>query len=68
LRSCQAYAALNGRNFVTPEDVKKLSPYVLGHRIILKDSLRIKGIKGFNVINKILEEVSVPTEDWSKSL
>lgn len=68
LRSCQAYAALSGREFVTPEDVKKLSPYVLGHRIILKDSLRIKGVKGANIIAKILEATAVPTEDWKVKL
>jgi len=68
LKSCQAYAALSGREFITPEDVKKLSPYVLGHRIILKDGLRIKGVKGANIIAKILEETAVPTEDWKVKL
>lgn len=65
LKSCQAYAALYGRDFVTPEDVKRLAPYVLGHRIILKDSIRIKGVKGFDVVNKILNEIPVPTERWN---
>lgn len=65
LKSCQAYAALYGRDFVTPEDVKRLAPYVLGHRIILKDSIRIKGVKGFDIVNKILNEISVPTERWN---
>ncbi|ERI94778.1 ATPase family protein [Clostridiales bacterium oral taxon 876 str. F0540] len=68
LKTCQAYAALLGREFVTPEDVKKLSPYVLGHRIILKDSLRIKGVKGADMIAKILNEIAVPTEDWKAKL
>lgn len=64
LRASQAYAALSGKNFVTPEIVKKLSPYVLGHRIVLKDSLRIKDVKGAEVIRRIIEEVTVPTEEW----
>lgn len=65
LRSCQAYAALNGREFVTPEDIKMLAPYVLSHRIILKDSVKIRGIKESEIIGKILNMVSVPTEIWS---
>jgi MoxR-like ATPase len=65
LKSCQAYAALYGRDFVTPEDVKRLAPCVLGHRIILRDSIRIKGVKGFDIVNKILNEIPVPTERWN---
>lgn len=65
LRSCQAYAALKGRNFVIPEDIKLLAPFVLSHRIILKDSLKIRGTKEVDIIGKILNEVSVPTETWS---
>lgn len=66
LKCCQAYAALKGRNYVIPEDVKYLSPYVLNHRIILKDSLGIRGVSAISVINNILEEIKVPTEDWSQ--
>jgi MoxR-like ATPase len=66
LKGCQAYAALKGRDFVTPEDIKILAPYVLGHRIIIKDNLRIRGTKGSHIINNILNETHVPTEAWSK--
>lgn len=65
LKCCQAYAALKGRDYVIPEDVKYLSPYVLNHRIILKDSLGIRGVSSISVINNILDEIKVPTEDWS---
>lgn len=66
LKGCQAYAAVKGRNYVVPEDIKLLAPYILGHRLILKDSVRIRGTKGSHIINEILEEIEVPTEDWSK--
>jgi V/A-type H+-transporting ATPase subunit D len=62
----EAYAALQGRTYVIPEDVKQLAPYVLGHRIILKDNIRIRGTKGSHIINNILSETPVPTETWSK--
>lgn len=65
LKCCQAYAAIQGRNYVIPEDVKYLCPYVLNHRIILKDTLSIRGVSGFSVINNILDKIKVPTEDWS---
>jgi MoxR-like ATPase len=66
LKACQAYAAINGREFVTPEDVKILVPYVLGHRVIIKDSIRLRGGSGIGLLNAILEEIPVPTEKWSK--
>lgn len=66
LRGCQAYASLKGRDFVIPEDVKSLAPYILGHRIILKDNIRIRGTKGSDVINNILSETPVPTEVWNR--
>lgn len=65
LRACQAYAALLGRKFVIPEDIKVLAPYVLGHRIILKDSIKIRGTKGKDIVEEILRQITVPTENWS---
>lgn len=65
LKACQVYAALKGRNFVTPEDVKTLCPYVLSHRIILKDNIKFRGITNSSVILEILKAIPVPTEKWS---
>lgn len=67
LKACQVHAALKGREFVIPEDVKYLAPFVLSHRIIIRDNMRLKGISNISVINNILENVPVPTEKW-KSL
>lgn len=66
LRSCQAYAAIKGREYIIPEDIKVLAPHVLGHRIVVKDSMRIRGIRGRYIINNILAETPVPTEEWSR--
>ena len=66
LKACQVFAALKGRNFVSPEDVKTLCPYVFSHRIILKDNIKYRGITNSSVIEEILMTIPVPTEKWSK--
>jgi MoxR-like ATPase len=65
LKACQVYAAIKGRDFVTPEDVKLLSPYVLSHRIILKDNIRFRGVTNNSIIEELLNTIAVPTEKWS---
>ena len=57
----RALAVLNGRDYVIPDDIKRLSIYTLRHRIILKPEPRIKGVKTEEIISQILEEVEVPT-------
>jgi MoxR-like ATPase len=64
LRSTQVYAALRGRDYVTPEDVKYMAPFVLSHRLIIRDNMRFKGLSGNVVLEEILNEVPVPTEKW----
>lgn len=64
LRSCQAYAAVKGRDFVTPEDIKYIVPYVFAHRIIVKDSVRIKNISKADILSQLVSRVAVPTENW----
>jgi len=66
LKACQVYAALKGRDFVQPEDVKILCPYVFSHRIILKDNIRFRGVKSTSIIEELLNIIPVPTEKWSK--
>ena len=65
VRACQALAYVRGRNYVTPEDVKKLAAPVLAHRLVL-----MEGFAGMKVyedrIESILKTIAVPTEDWSK--
>lgn len=60
LLSSRAAATLDGRDFVTPDDIKKMAVSVLGHRIILRPEYEIEGLAIEEVIEQILQEVTVP--------
>lgn len=60
-KASQAYAAINGRDYIIPEDIKKMAPYVLNHRVILKGLSRDRDIYSF--INSVLDTVKVPVEE-----
>jgi MoxR-like ATPase len=60
LLSSRAAAALDARDFVTPDDIKKMAVSVLGHRIILRPEYEIEGLAIEEVIQQILQEVTVP--------
>ena len=60
LLASRASAALAGRDFVTPDDVKSLAEAVLGHRVVLRPEYEIEGVTIHEVIAKILEQVAVP--------
>ena len=59
-RAGQAWAALRGRDYVTPDDVKALAEPALAHRLIINPAARIKGVSGRAVIAEILDSVPVP--------
>jgi MoxR-like ATPase len=59
-RTAQALAALQGRNFVIPDDVKRMAQPVLGHRLILKPESRLRKVTATSVVAEILADVSVP--------
>lgn len=59
-RTGQAWAAMNGRNFVQPDDIKKMVQPVLGHRIILRPESRLRKVTAASIISEIVSEVSVP--------
>lgn len=61
IRSAQALAAVRGRDYVLPDDVKELVGPVLTHRIILRHEERAKGASASAVIAEILEKVAVPS-------
>ena len=56
----RASAAIAGRDFVTPDDIKGIALQVAAHRIILKPEAKIRGITGMHILRKILSEVPVP--------
>ena len=62
LRACQAYAAVRGRDYATPDDVKTLAVPVLAHRVILRG---LYGKRGENeaFIREILDRTPAPTEE-----
>ncbi|MEJ2102746.1 MAG: MoxR family ATPase [Desulfobacterales bacterium] len=60
LLSSRAFAAINGRDFVTPDDIKALTQPVLTHRIILRPEYEIEGLTVKEVIESILKEIAVP--------
>ena len=59
-KATQAFAAVKGRNFVTPEDVKALALPVFRKRIILKGDAIIKGLTAESIIRQIIDAVPVP--------
>ncbi|MDP2791578.1 MAG: MoxR family ATPase [Rectinemataceae bacterium] len=61
IRSAQALAAVRGRDYVLPDDVKELAGPVLTHRIILRHEERAKGASANAVIAEILDKVAVPS-------
>ena len=67
-RSVQAYAAIQGRNYVIPEDIKYIAPYVMAHRITAGSGFYSKEEKT-ELIKECIGTVEVPTEDFkSKNL
>ena len=60
LLAARAAAAIAGRDFVTPDDVKSVTPAVLGHRLVLRPEYEIEGLTVLEVIAKIVETVAVP--------
>lgn len=60
LQTSKAYAWLNGKNFVTPDDVKAVAPPLLRHRLILKPEAQLDGLQIDAVIAALLNQVPVP--------
>ena len=60
LLASRAHAALDGRDFVTPDDIRTMAYAVLEHRIILRPEFEIEGLALGEVIGRILQDVAVP--------
>ncbi|MDD4658174.1 MAG: MoxR family ATPase [Eubacteriales bacterium] len=60
-KACQAYAAINGRDYILPEDIKYLAPPVLNHRIISRGAANMD--KSLDLIEGTVASVEVPLED-----
>lgn len=62
-RTAQALAAVRGRDYVLPDDVKHLAPHVLTHRLHLDPQVRLRGRTATDVVRQIVAEVPVPVEE-----
>jgi len=60
LKSSKAYAAIMGRDFVTPDDIKAIAIYVLQHRVIVSPAQEMENITSAKIIGQILDSIDVP--------
>jgi len=61
-RTCEAYAAIQGRDYVQPDDVKRLAPSVLAHRLLTTTRTRLRGSGSEEIIREIVDAAPVPVE------
>ena len=64
LKAVKAYAMIRGRDFVVPEDIKTLAVPVMAHRLVMPKTYGNSTLPE-QVIERILETVKVPVEDWN---
>ena len=60
LYAAKASAFLDGRDYIIPDDVKKVAPAVLAHRILLKAEYELEGVRTKDVILEVLRETAIP--------
>lgn len=60
LQASKAYALLQGRDFITPDDVRAVAPSILQHRLILTAEAEMEGITPLKAVNRLIEKVEVP--------
>lgn len=56
----KALAAINGRDFITPDDIKKVATPILAHRIILTPEREMEGLTAEHVVKQIIESIEIP--------
>ena len=66
MKASKGKAALEGRGYVIPDDIKAMAAPVLAHRLMLKMSVNVKAGAAEAIVRDILKEVRVPTEDYEK--
>ena len=60
LQASKAFALLQGRDFVTPEDVKTVTPSILQHRLVLTAEAEMEGYTAYKVAQRLIDKVEVP--------
>jgi MoxR-like ATPase len=66
MRAAQAYACIQGRKYVVPEDIKELVAPVLAHRLVMEGSYYLQNA-ALAQLEQILGEIPVPTEEWEQA-
>jgi MoxR-like ATPase len=61
--SSQAWAAIQGRDFVLPDDIKFMAPHVLTHRLIVAPQAQLRGRQPSQLVTDIVDSISVPVEN-----
>ena len=60
MRGGQARSMIDGRDFVTPDDVKSIATSVMSHRLIVSPAARMRGVNGEDLVGEVLDSVPVP--------
>jgi MoxR-like ATPase len=60
----RAYAAIHGREYATPDDVRHIAPETLTHRLVLTADARVNSVEKREVVRDILDDLAVPTIDY----
>jgi MoxR-like ATPase len=55
-----AFASIEGRSYVIPDDVKRVAPYVLAHRLVLKQEAILDGVTQSTIVNQVVQSTKVP--------
>lgn len=63
MRISQSFAAISGRDYVTPDDIRYLAPFVYSHRVITSSGITNLG-ETRGIIREIISSIEVPVEDW----
>ncbi|MFC7687229.1 AAA family ATPase [Ureibacillus sp. GCM10028918] len=66
MKAAQAYAKMHDRDYVKPDDVQYLAPFVFGHRIILKPEARYEGVTTEEVVKRIIEKSVIPIKRYAE--
>lgn len=61
-QTAQAWAAVNGRDYVIPDDIKKMAPHVMTHRLMISPQAQLRGRQPYQLVDDIVDTVPVPVE------
>jgi MoxR-like ATPase len=62
MKTAQAYAFMYGRDYILPDDIQYLAPFVLSHRIILKSEAKFDGISAEEIVTRVIARIPVPIQ------